>query len=83
MIKQGFIKEIGEPRTFTDKDGNARHAYPVVCDFPYTTQNGRDATEGHHHAEPQVRTHPVLLCVAGQQGKEMATHQAEQHHTAA
>ncbi len=23
MIKQGFIKEIGEPRTFTDKDGNA------------------------------------------------------------
>ena len=25
MIKQGFIKEIGEPRTFTDKDGNARH----------------------------------------------------------
>ena len=45
MIKQGFIKEIGEPRTFTDKDGNARHAYPVVCDFPYTTQNGRDATD--------------------------------------
>ena len=45
MIKQGFIKEIGEPRTFTDKDGNARHAYPVVCDFPYTTQNGKDATD--------------------------------------
>jgi hypothetical protein len=45
MIKQGFIKEIGEARSFNDKDGNARHAYPVVCDFPYTTQSGREATD--------------------------------------
>ena len=45
MIKQGFIKEVGEPRTFTDKEGKLRSAYPVVCDFPYMTQSGKEVID--------------------------------------
>ena len=45
MIKKGFIKEVGEPRTFTDKEGKQRSAYPVVCDFPLTTQNGKEVID--------------------------------------
>ena len=45
MIKQGFIKEVCEPRTFTDKEGKLRSAYPVVCDFPYMTQSGKEVID--------------------------------------
>ncbi|MBR3619129.1 MAG: hypothetical protein IKN44_05180 [Bacteroidaceae bacterium] len=45
MIKNGFIKEVCEPRTFTDKEGKLRSAYPVVCDFPYMTQSGKEVID--------------------------------------
>lgn len=45
MIKNGFIKEVCEPRTFTDKEGKQRNAYPVVCDFPYMTQSGKEVID--------------------------------------
>lgn len=40
MIKQGFIKAIGEPREWSTKEGEARFTYPVTVGIPYARQDG-------------------------------------------
>ena len=41
MIKSGFIKSIGEPRSWTTKEGEARETYPVKVSVPYVRNDGK------------------------------------------
>ena len=41
MIKSGFIKSIGEPRSWTTKEGEARETYPVTVSVPYVRNDGK------------------------------------------
>ena len=40
MNLQGFIKEIGSPRTWKNKNGEDRTTYPVVIKIPYVNARG-------------------------------------------
>ena len=41
MIKTGLIKSIGEPRSWTTKEGEARETYPVTVSVPYVRNDGK------------------------------------------
>ena len=41
MIKTGFIKTIGQPRSWTTKEGEARETYPVTVSVPYVRNDGK------------------------------------------
>jgi hypothetical protein len=45
MIKQGFIKKIGEPRSWNTKEGEQRCTYPVTVSIPYVRQDGRQGED--------------------------------------
>lgn len=40
MNLQGFIKEIGSPRTWKNRNGEERQTYPVVIRIPYVNAKG-------------------------------------------
>ena len=45
MIKQGFIKKMGEPRSWNTKEGEQRSTYPVTVSIPYVRQDGRQGED--------------------------------------
>ena len=45
MIKTGFIKSIGVPRSWTTKEGEARQTYPVTVAIPYVRQDGKQGED--------------------------------------
>lgn len=45
MIKQGFIKSIGEPRSWTTKEGERRETYPVKVSVPYVRNDGKQGED--------------------------------------
>lgn len=45
MIKNGFIKKIGEPRSWTTKEGEKRETYPVTVSVPYVRNDGKQGED--------------------------------------
>ena len=45
MIKQGTIKAIGQPRSWTTKEGEARETYPVTVSVPYVRNDGKQGED--------------------------------------
>jgi hypothetical protein len=45
MIKQGFIKKIGEPRTWKTQKGEERFTYPLTISIPYVRQDGKQGDD--------------------------------------
>ena len=45
MIKTGFIKKIGEPRSWQTKEGEERKTYPVAVSVPYVRNDGKQGED--------------------------------------
>ena len=45
MIKTGFIKAIGQPRSWKTKEGEKRQTYPVTVAIPYVRQDGKQGED--------------------------------------
>ncbi|MBO4430736.1 MAG: hypothetical protein J5790_05285 [Bacteroidaceae bacterium] len=45
MIKTGFIKSIGVPRSWTTKEGEKRETYPVTVSVPYVRNDGKQGED--------------------------------------
>lgn len=45
MIKTGFIKAVGEPRTWNTKEGEQRYTAPVTISIPYVRQDGKQGED--------------------------------------
>ena len=45
MIKQGTIKAIGQPRSWTTKEGEKRQTYPVTVSVPYVRNDGKQGED--------------------------------------
>lgn len=42
MILKGFIKEIGQTRGWTNKDGEARQSVKLTLAIPYMSKDGQE-----------------------------------------
>lgn len=42
MNLQGFIKKIGEPRTWNTKENETRYSYPITISLPYVGADGKE-----------------------------------------
>ena len=45
MIKTGFIKAIGQPRSWKTKEGEARETYLVTVSVPYVRNDGKQGED--------------------------------------
>ena len=45
MNIQGFIKEIGEPRSWKTSEGKEMNSYPVVIEVPYIGKDGKERAD--------------------------------------
>lgn len=45
MNLQGFIKSIGEPRTFQTNRGEDRYSYPITISVPYVNARGEEKAD--------------------------------------
>lgn len=72
MNLQGFIKEIGSPRTWKNRNGEDRMTYPVVIKIPYVNAKGDEYFDeivaDHTAANPE---YVEKLKLAMQEGKRM------------
>ena len=42
MFLKGFIKEVGQPRDWTDKNGERRQSVKLTLDIPYMSKDGQE-----------------------------------------
>lgn len=42
MILKGFIKEVGQTRDWTNRDGEMRHSVKLTLQVPYLTKDGQE-----------------------------------------
>lgn len=42
MILRGFIKEVGQTRDWTNKEGEARQSVKLVLSIPYVSKDGHE-----------------------------------------
>jgi hypothetical protein len=42
MFLKGFIKEVGQPRDWTDKNGEKRQSVKLTLDIPYMSKDGQE-----------------------------------------
>ena len=45
MIFKGFIKEVGQTRDWTNKDGEARKSVKLVLAIPYVSKDGQEYSD--------------------------------------
>ena len=42
MFLKGFIKEVGQPRDWTDKNGDKRQSVKLTLGIPYMSKDGQE-----------------------------------------
>ena len=45
MILQGFIKEVGQTRGWTNKDGESRQSVKLTLAIPYVSKDGQERND--------------------------------------